>query len=430
MKDKILDYELRFLNRSISGRKVVTHPLFSGSAVMFLGSNIANFLAYLYHLIIGRLLGPASYSELAATIATLGIITSVFTFLGLVVTKFSASATKEEKSGLFLWFQKVFFIIALVLFLILLVASPLISNFLKIKLSLAVLIAPIIFASVVSLFYRAFLQGLLMFGKTVALSNTELFSRLIFGVLFVYLGYSSFGAVLGIVIGAFVALFLGTYFLKSIRTAKKMKPYKDAKKILLYSIPVLIFTISSNSFIFSDVILVKHFLSSYEAGIYASMSTLSKIIFFGTTPVASVMFPLISKRKAQGEKYSKIIFLSLFMTAFIAGAILTIYGFFPQLMVSILYGEKYIEAAHYLVWFGLFIAIYSLCSLLLSFYLSLENSAPVYMTPVFAIIQIVGIVLFHNDLISVIRVSISSISIFLLALLIYFVYERKNEPRV
>ena len=79
---------------------LISHPLFSGSAVMVVGSNLSSFLAYIYHLIIGRLLGPASYGELAAILSLIGLFAASFAFLGLVVIKF-VSAAKKMKSNLF-----------------------------------------------------------------------------------------------------------------------------------------------------------------------------------------------------------------------------------------------------------------------------------------------------------------------------------------
>ena len=53
-----------------------------------------------------------------------------------------------------------------------------------------------------------------------------------------------------------------------------------------------------------DVILVKHYFSADEAGHYAALSQLGKIIIFGTGAIASVMFPLVVERFEKHEMYS------------------------------------------------------------------------------------------------------------------------------
>ena len=53
---------------------VTSHHLFKNSALVFVGSTTANFSGWLYHLFVGRILGPEKYSELSSLFA-------IFTFL-------------------------------------------------------------------------------------------------------------------------------------------------------------------------------------------------------------------------------------------------------------------------------------------------------------------------------------------------------------
>src|SRR3989344_3191324 len=122
------------------------HPLFSGSALMFIGVNLANFIAYLYHLIFGRILGPSSYGELATVISVIAIGTSAFSFLGLVTVKFTASASKDELTGVFYILKKFSVWVFAGLLLFGLFAKPL-SDFLRVDVLLLVLIFPIFFFS-------------------------------------------------------------------------------------------------------------------------------------------------------------------------------------------------------------------------------------------------------------------------------------------
>ena len=77
MRKKISNFKFQISN-------YVKHPLFSGSAVMIVGTNFANFLAYLYHLVLARMLGPSAYSDLAAALAALSLF-----FNGFCVFRFS-----------------------------------------------------------------------------------------------------------------------------------------------------------------------------------------------------------------------------------------------------------------------------------------------------------------------------------------------------
>src|SRR3972149_7822692 len=97
---------MKIPNLKTFGLNLLKHPLFSGSAIMIFGSNLANFVAYLYHLVIGRLLGPAPYGELSAVLSVLGLIFASLNFLGLVIVKFVSSAKKDELVSIYSWFTK------------------------------------------------------------------------------------------------------------------------------------------------------------------------------------------------------------------------------------------------------------------------------------------------------------------------------------
>lgn len=415
----------RFASRQakLKLQSFIKHPLFAGSAVMIVGSNLSNAFAYLYHLVVGRLLGPAAYGELAAVLSLYGIIATSFGFLGLVIVKFVSASDEEEIPKIFSWFTKKSFIFGLILALGVVLATPAISKFLFIKPETIFLLAPIFIFAVLGFVYRSFLQGLLRFKEVVIASNLDIIGRLVLGVLFIHLGFSVFGAVLGLVLSAFVSFSLLRYYLREYRLTKENGNFNRTKEMFIYSIPIFVASAAGFSMLSTDLLLVKHFLPAFDAGIYAALSTLGKIIFYGAAPVSSVMFPMISKRHARGHGFRKIFLLSLFLTTVISVGVLFIYWLLPEFSINFLYGKRFLSAAPYLVWFGGFMAIYSLSSLILNFYLSKKQTRVVIFVVIAAIGQALGIWFFHETILTVIKVSIASASFLLVSLLIYFGYE-------
>ena len=426
MINKLLNYKFSFFNYQISGKKVVAHPLFSGSAFMIIGTNIANFIGYLYHLIIGRLLGPASYGELAATISLIGLFTISFNFLATVIIKFISSSKEKDYENLLSWFFQKALILGVLISCIVLLTSPWISRFIKVELKVIYIIAPILFFSICILVLRSFLQGLVKFKLVAFLTGFEMFLRLVSGIMLIKIGLSVFGATLGILIAIICTLFIARLTVKKYRLFSKNYKIDKVEKIIVYTIPIFISSLAFNSFFSTDLLLVKHFFNSHDAGIYAAISVLGKIIFFGTAPVASVMFPMVSKRQAKGYGYKKIFLMSLFLVIIGAFLILLIYYLFPEIMVEILYGKNFIEAANNLVWFGLFMTIFSITSVFISYFLALNKTIVSYFVALFALVQVIGIWFLHNSILQVITISIISISILLLILLLFFTYESKK----
>ena len=407
---------------------IMAHLLFSGSAIMVFGSNFANFFAYLYHVVIGRLLGPSLYGELAATLSLIGMISASFSFFSLVIVKFVSSAEEDEINGLLSWFMKMALIAGIGVGGIIVVATPFISSFFNIKNSLVVLTGPIFFFSIITLIYRSFLQGLLKFVPVTVLTIIEMVGRFVFGLLFILLGLSVFGALFGILVSIVLAVWITKYYyLNDYKIKASSVKFNKAGKVVSYAIPIFLTSVASNSIYSTDVLLVKRFFDPSSAGIYASLSTLGKIIFFGTSPVMAVMFPMISKKHSRGESYNKILILSLLMTIGISLMILTIYAIFPELMINMLFGGKYLSAAPYLVWFGLFITIFTIDSLFVNFYLSREKTKVVYFVVATMIMQAVGIWFYHSSILEVIRISIASVLFLLISLVLYFAYDTKKR---
>lgn len=405
----------------------ISHPLFSGSIIMVIGSNSVNFLNYLYHLVMGRMLGPANYGELASLISLIGLLGIIPGSISLAIIKYVSSAkTAEEIASLVDWLKGKIFITSLIFFIILLIISPVVSSFLNIgKTSYLVLIAVSLLFSIQLLLNRAILQGLLKFKEMVLSALAENITKLLVSILLIYLGFQVNGALFAFVITTLLGWYITNFYLRLSSSGSKSSMLFNIKPMLIFTIPVLIQSVSTTSLYSSDVILVKHFFSSYDTGIYASLSTLGKIIFFATGPISTVMFPLVSKRKARGEPYRKIFIYSFIATAIFAGVSLIIYWLFPELVIRLLYGTAYLEAKGLVVWFGIFISLFTLSSLLINYSLSLGRSKVTLFPMAAAVVQIIMIILFHQTLFNVILISTIVTALLLISLLIYSSYEKR-----
>lgn len=408
--------------------KFFNHPLFAGSLIMIVGSNAINFINYIYHLIIGRMLGPSFYGELASLISLMGLMGIIPASLSLVIIKYVSSAKNEQEANILIsWLKTKVFQTSIIFFVVVLIASPVVASFLHInKLNYLFFIAISFLFSTQSLLNRSILQGLLKFKEMILSVLLENGAKLLISISLVYLGFRVGGAVLAFAIAAILGWLVTNYYLK-IRLKNHQKSPLNIRSMLTFSIPVLVQSFAVTSLYSSDVILVRHFFSSHEAGIYASLSTMGKIIFFGAGPIASVMFPLISQRKAREQSYKKIFMLSFFGTIALAFLVLTIYWLFPDLAIQVLYGSSFLEAKDLLLWFGVFIALFTLSSLLISYCLSLGKTSVVLFPAIAAVVQIIAICFFHQTILMVISISVIVSALLLLILLIYSSYGNKSN---
>lgn len=410
-----------FINRFIK------HPLFSGSLIMVGGNMIANAVNYLYHLIMGRVLGPANYGVLASLYSIIYLIGIIPTSTSISIVKFVSSADEKEVYSIYSAIKRFVFILSIVISISFLLLSPFISNFLKIQgVSTVILIAPIIFFSLVTLVNQASSQGLLKFYGSVVPTLISSFVKFALGVTLVLIGWSVFGAVFAIGIGLCLAYFYSSWFIKRVLKKAKLEKY-DLKPFFKYALPVLLQALAFTSIFSTDVLLVKHFFDPFHAGIYGALSTLGKIIFFATSPITATMFPIVSRRKAVGESYTKVFFLAIALVLVASGGITLFYWLFPHLAIGALYGKAYLSASNELVWMGIFISFYSLTSLLVNYSLSLGSYKIILFPLLGAIAQIPLIWIWHSSLLEVIQVSLGVTSVMFLSSCLYVGYNRLHE---
>ena len=408
------------------GRSLAGHPFFAGSMIMILGNNFANVIAYFYHLIFGRMLGPSNYGDLVAFLSVAGLMTIAFSFMGMVIVKYASSLKEEEGIAFFNWLNKRSFITGAVGALLLLIVSPYIASFLHLENKLVMFLSPLFFFYLVAFVYRSYLQGKLRFLEFVLSVNVDMGGRLLIGFILIFLGYSVLGAVVGNVLAAFFAFCLLYLFVRRYLKIKNNAQFTQKREMFKYSIPVFFSAISSYMLITSDVLIVKHTFSAHDAGLYAALSTLGKVIFYATGPINGVMFPLVAKRHSQGYGYKKIIFYSILLTLLVGVGVTSIFYLLPERMITILYGSEFVSASPYLYLMGIFLSIFAVASLLLNYFMSINKTKVVYFSVAIAIGHLIAIYLYHESFIQVIKISILAVSLLLGILLLFLGYDQKK----
>lgn len=411
-------------------KKILKDPLISGSLVLFIGTMIANFGNYLYHLLMGRMLGPKDYGILASLISLAYIFSvltsSLLTTIVKFVTKFKVKKQWGKIYSLFTGLLKIFGIGGVVIFFAFLGGKSLIGNFLHLEDNFPVVILALwLGLSFPTFVNNAFLQGFLKFGF---LSFNNVFSTILklgLAILLVKFGFGVSGALGAIFLSSLLPYFLSFYPLRF------LWQYKDGEEIkwgefFSFSLPVMGAMLGLTSLYSTDVILVRHFFPSFEAGLYAALAVLGKIVFFASSVVPTVMFPLVSEKFENGGKYKNLLQQSLLIVGGESILITLVYFLFPSLMIKLLYGSQYLVASPYLGIFAVFISFYSLSSLLVNFFLSIGKTLVAIFCLLGAFLQIVLICLFHSSLWQVIGVSLGVSVLLFLSLMIFLKQSEKK----
>lgn len=413
--------------------QLVKHPLISGSAILFIGSLMSSFINFVYNLFMSRNLTVSDYGILASIMSLVILATLPAGAVIPMVINFSGSYFAKEEYGkikdLFFKVFKFTFLLGGLILLIMYVFQTKIGLFFNIKTNSFIVYAGfIVFIGFIGVVNNALLQARLSF-KFITFSN--LFSaivKLILGILLVYIGFAVGGAIFAVMISFFIPYIISFIPLNFIFKKDVVNSKIEIKSLLSYGAPAALTTFCLTSLITTDILLVKHFFDPKSAGIYAGISLVGRVIFFFSAPIGTVMFPLIVQKHTKQEKYHDIFLLSIFLVFAASISIAAFYFIFPEFSIKFfLKKDEYLSAAPLIGIFGIFITIYSLASIFVTYFLSIKKTNVFVFVLLAAILQAFLIVIFHQSFIQIILISMFVAGLLLILLLLYYLRLQHKE---
>lgn len=356
-------------------KKILIDELLKGSIILFIMINIFNVLNYLYHFLMARFLGPSDYGELTVLISLVYIFAISSETIQNVIASYTSKLNANKELGkikyLLIKSLKKSSVISLLLYLLFIPVAFLLSYFLKIDVKLFLITGLFIFLFFLIPILRGILQGQKKFIKFGVNLLIEGVIKIVAAVVLVILGFKVYGALFGFILGTLFSFILAFPFIKDIILEKTKK--ENFKSIYTYSIPYLAVVLSVTLMYSLDIILAKRFFPTELVGKYAAVSTLGKMIFFGTSAIIKAMFPISTEKHEIGQNTHKILINSLKISLVISVIVLIFYLVIPELIITILFGQQYIELANLLFLVGLSFTFLSFTYLILFYGLSIDN---------------------------------------------------------
>lgn len=402
------------------------NKVISGSFIMVIGGFIGSLTNYLYHLVIARSLGPSDYGILDSLISLIYQLGVPLSTISLVITKYVSSFKGQNRATTiesFFWKinKKLFFILPLII-LIMILATPIVVNFLHLPSPfLFIWVALSFILGVFAILGKSFLQGLGRFGALTVTGIAEGIFRLLATIFLLYIGWGLAGAVFPFFLLSLFSMGLVFFLVRDLIGGEKKEPIPEKKQIFSFLFPVFFSNLSITSLITSDVILVRHFLPPLEAGLYAALSTLGKIIYFAALPVVSVIFPTISEAQAANKNVKEVALFGILLIGLIIGGSFIVFGFFPKLMILMLFGKNYLSMEPYVIYFAVGISLYTLNVVILNIFLALKIIFPTILAVTAAILQIILIIIFHQSLLQILSIFILTSALLFSSFLLYYV---------
>lgn len=413
---------------------LANNSFLASSGMLFISMTLVNAGNYLFNLILGRWLGPEAFADLSLIVTLMLMVTLVTSALQLIGARFAAiyavQEDEERLAGLRQWLGRWALIAGIGFMLFFALGAPLWQQFFHTQSAWPFIILavglPLYFMQGVD---RGILQGQTRFGLLAASYQAEMWARLIIAVLFVALGWAVNGAVGGLT-ASFVATWLVARRVGSTLPAKGEYGEAERKATVAFALPAIAALIGQILINNSDILIVKRFFMAEQAGHYAALALIGRVVFFATWSVVAALFPIVAQRQQRGEGHRNLLWLSLGLVFGVSVVIIGASLIIPEFIVSVLFGEAYLSVAPLLWLYAVATMFYALSNVVVNYRLSLGSGRGSVFVVVGGVMQVVSLWLLHATLQEVVLVQIALMATLFGALLVWDIVLARREARV
>ncbi len=395
-----------------------------GSAIMLLGSVFVGGMNLIYNFAIAHKLGAGQFGHASVTYTLLMLLSSVTLSFQLVCSKFVARSSSEvEQLAIYHHLHRRAWIYGATVGLFLAVASPEISRYLNLPTTVFLRLL-----AVGTVFYiplgvrRGLLQGSCAFRALALNLALEVVIKLLGAIVMMSAGFGVTG-----VVGAMTASLVAAYVVAA--PARHPRIVQTKVQPVLQTgfdegIQAIIFFIGQVIINNLDILLVKHFFNATQAGTYAAVALIGRLVYILSWSVISSMFPLSAQVRSDETGRKAVLSTALTLVSFV-GVIFALGAWLaPTAIWHLLLGSGFpVGGRGYsslLVLYVITTGIYSLAVVLMTYEISRKIGNVSWLQLVFSVGIIIGIYLFHANLQQVIVVQLVLMMILLLAVAVPF----------
>lgn len=393
------------------GGYILHHSLLAQVAEVWVATALANVLFYLFHLLVGRGLGPEDYSLFEALFGVVVIFGALASGTQLSVARIVAEARASNRGAeIDSLITTVFVQVALlgvVVLVLVSIASPWLGSYVHSQSVVPVLITGIIiFLSILMSAILGALQGMEKFLPLSGTVLTDALSRLLLGLLALDLGLGVSGALSAVGLAALVATGVGLALIRPPLTFSFGR--LSWKTLLMVLVPTSLGTLAMRFPSNVDVLLVRHLFPSPEAGLYAGVAILGRVVLFVPLAVSVVLFPKVLQQQSLVSPPWRILYQSLGLAALLSGSVALGFLLFPGLALSFALGSEYTGGRYLVPYYAVAMFTFNLSVVFAHYYLAVERNSYLYLLLLpHMVMMVILLYVFHGSLIQVALVLLS-----------------------
>ncbi|WP_347924032.1 oligosaccharide flippase family protein [Pontimicrobium sp. SW4] len=405
--------------------KVSQEQLFMLSVLVVNGGN------YFYNLILGRILGPEKFADAAVLITLLLILSFLAMTFQLVTAKFSAVFDEETFQRFISKTYKKAILTGIGFGVLTIVFANQLQQILNTSSSNMFVVfgigVPLYFLMSIN---RGVFQGKKEFKLLSITYQAEMLSRLVITLILLFLLniQSSIVVALGILFSFGFGLLPFKFTYLQFKTTGIIE-VAQSKVIRNFFIITAFYELTQIIINNSDIILVKHYFESYDAGLYASLALIGRIVYFIAWMFVMLLLPTVIQLQKEGKETAPILFKYVTYIATIASSIVVVCALFPEATIKLLFGKNYLAMAPLLWKYSFATGLFAISNIFAYYYLSLEKYIPVIISGVFGILQVGLVILFHESLEQVVHIQIAAMVLLLIIQVGFFVLDTRKSKK-
>jgi O-antigen/teichoic acid export membrane protein len=379
--------------------------MLSGSAVMLLSSVFVGCMNLIFNFAVAHRLGADSYGHASVVYTLLMLLSSITLSFQLLCSKFVArSDSSAEKIAIYHLLHRWSWICSVLVGGVLALAGGAITGYLNLPTSKLIWLL-----GVAILFYvplgarRGFMQGTYAFRRLALNFALEVMVKLL-GALALMTPLAVEGVVMAMAASVVVAYFAAIPNQQSIQGI----PGTSLRSGVGEGVQAATFFIGQVIINNVDIVLVKHFFDATQAGVYAAIALVGRVVYMLSWSVVSSMFPFAAGIRSDEQGGYTVLRTALALVAVIASLFTLGAWVAPRALWQLLLGRGFPVADYssLLALYALTTGIYVLSAVLMAYEISQKIGRVSWFQLAFSAMIVAGIYLFHSTLQTVITVQL------------------------
>jgi O-antigen/teichoic acid export membrane protein len=404
--------------------------LVRGSAILLFSTGLVAATNLFYNILIARMLGAAGFGHASALYTLLMLVTAVTLAFQIVTSKFIArNSDIAVQAQIYSSLLRRAWHVGLAIAALVIAASAWLKSYLNLPAQHDLVLLAIAAGIYIPLgVRRGRMQGCYHFGGLATNVVVEVAVKFTAALLFLEFGFGVTGVTTAILLSIIAAYTVGKpgpeYHIEP--GTIKIAPFGEGMQAILYFVGQVIL---SNL----DILLVKHFFPPSQAGVYAAVALVGRVVFMLSWSVVSSMFP-VSASHTNPKGGRSVLITALLLVTGLTTLFIVAVALAPEPVWALLLGKKFllgtaISFSPLLTEYAVMTGVYSIAVVVMMYEISRRISGAAWVQLGASVLLTVAIWFYHHSLSQVILVQMILMSA-LLAAVIIPLFRETVEPKV